>query len=97
VGDETIAGHDTYHIHADLSSQINGAIATATPADTSAQVTEDLWFSKSKYYPIKILLHAGGDSGSSATSISAKIDETFTFTAWNTGISISLPPPDQVQ
>ncbi|MBA3824813.1 MAG: hypothetical protein H0X24_13075 [Ktedonobacterales bacterium] len=97
VGDETIAGHATYHIHADLSSQINGAVATATPTGTSAKVTEDLWFNKSNYYPVQIVLHAGGDAQANTTAIAAKADETFTFTAWNTGVTIALPSPDQVQ
>jgi hypothetical protein len=97
IGDESISGHDTYHIRADLTSQIAGTVATATPAGTSANVTEDLWFIKSNYLPIKITLHAGGDTGSSTTAISAKVDETFTFTKWNTGLTIAVPPPDQVQ
>ncbi len=97
VGDATIAGHDAYHIHADLSSQVSGAVATATPAGTTTNVTEDLWFIKGSYFPIQIVLHAGGDSQASSTSVSAKVDETFTFTAWNSGQTIALPPPDQVQ
>ena len=97
VGYETIAGHATYHIHADLSSQISGTVATATPAGTSAQVTEELWFSKSSYFPIQITLHAGASGQASSSLVSATVDETFTFTSWNTGLTIILPPPDQVQ
>jgi hypothetical protein len=96
IGDETINGHDTYRIHADLSSQISGTVATVTPG-TSIAATEDLWFAKGTYLPVQIILHAGADSQANSSTISAKVDETFTFTTWNTGLTITVPPPDQVQ
>ena len=54
--------------------------------------TEDLWVRQSDYYPVKIMAHgAGTNKGTSIT-----VDVTATFTAWNSGVTITPPPPDQV-
>jgi hypothetical protein len=51
-----------------------------------------LWVRQSDYYPVKIMAHgAGTNKGTSIT-----VDVTATFTAWNSGVTITPPPPDQV-
>jgi hypothetical protein len=85
------------------------ATAVATSAGVTAQpVTEDMWFLKDTYYPAKFVVHIsasaanlpsiGGTGGSAATSGPAQIvnDATLTFSAWNSGITITPPSPDQV-
>jgi LppX_LprAFG lipoprotein len=87
VGTETINGAQTYHLR--------GTVATpVTPgANQSIETTtEDLWVRQDNYYPMKIVAHGGGSS--KGTSII--VDVTATFTAWNSGITITPPPPDQV-
>ncbi len=85
------------------------ATAVATSAGLTTQpVTEDLWFLKDSYFPAKLLVHLsatvanvpgfGGSGGAKGSSGPAQIvnDATLTFTAWNSGITITPPSPDQV-
>jgi hypothetical protein len=87
VGTETINGAQTYHLRGTVQ-------ASVTPgANQSIETTtEDLWVRQSDYYPIKIVAHGGGSN--KGTTIT--VDVTATFTAWNSGVTITPPPPDQV-
>jgi hypothetical protein len=62
--------------------------AAASAGDTSASSTEDLFISQDKYYPVQVKIHTTGD---------AAADVTLTFTGVNTGATVALPPPDQIQ
>jgi Predicted periplasmic protein (DUF2092) len=72
------------------SEQVNG-VATwhiqGTNTDTSGGTT-DFYVRQSDYLPVKMVLHA--TSG-------ATVDMTIVFTAVNTGISIDLPPPEDIK
>lgn len=73
---------------------------------TISTFTEDVWIFEGTYYPAKIAVHesASLDSPmSTATpnplgsySSSSTLDETLLFTAWNSGVTIDLPPPSEV-
>lgn len=116
VGEETIAGAKTWHLHASLPSLLRGTnAATATVVAGLTQglhltMTEDLWLREDTDFPAKIVI----DEQSTLTSASATpaatpsatptlpgtftttLTETIMFTAWNTGITIALPPANQV-
>jgi hypothetical protein len=77
----TLVGKDT----------VNGAAVwhlKGSSASTSAPGTADLYIRQDNYYPVKLDVQSTG-----ATSG----DFTLVFTAVNSGITISLPPADQVQ
>jgi hypothetical protein len=59
---------------------VRGALAPAAPQDV-----EDLWLRTDNDYPQKAELHATGASGSAVAA-------TLTFTRWNTGATITVPP-----
>jgi LppX/LprAFG-like lipoprotein len=87
VGTETINGAQTYHLRGTVQAPV-------TPgANQSVETTtEDLWVRQSDYYPMKIVAHGSGtNKGTSFT-----VDVTATFTAWNSGVTITPPTPDQV-
>jgi hypothetical protein len=66
--------------------------------------TEDVWIFEDSSYPARISVHEslafGGNSATATPSPlagdSSTIDETLTFTAWNSGVKIDLPPDSQV-
>jgi hypothetical protein len=87
VGTETINGVQTYHLRGTVETPV-----TPGANQSIETTTEDLWVRQDNYYPMKIVAHGGGSSkGTSVT-----VDVTATFTAWNSGITITPPPPDQV-
>jgi hypothetical protein len=87
VGTETVNGMQTYHLRGTVEAPV-----TPGANQKIETTTEDLWVRQSDYYPVKIVAHgAGSNQGTNIT-----VDATATFTAWNSGITISLPPPDQV-
>lgn len=106
MGTETINGHAAWHIHADLIGSLTGGPAATATAISSAtgsttQASEDLWIRQDNYFPAQVTLKTtfnsglGGKGGIGPVSINATL--TLPFTAWNTGVTIDPPPPDQVQ
>ena len=87
VGTETINGAQTYHLRGTVQAPV-----TPGANQSIETTTEDLWVRQSDYYPVKIVAHGAGTS--KGTSIT--VDVTATFTAWNSGVTITPPPPDQV-
>jgi hypothetical protein len=87
VGTETINGAQTYHLRGTVQAPV-------TPgANQSIETTTvDLWVRQSDYYPMKIVAHGGGSNKGATITV----DVTATFTAWNSGVTITPPPPDQV-
>lgn len=80
------------------------ATAVATQYGLSVQpVTEDLWFAKDTYYPVQFKLHfaasvanapsfgSGNGKATGSGPASVTSDGTVTFTAWNSGLSITVP------
>jgi LppX_LprAFG lipoprotein len=87
VGTETINGVQTYHLRGTVQAPV-----TPGANQKIETTTEDLWVRQDNYYPAKIVAHGAGSSqGTSVT-----VDVTATFTAWNSGITITPPSPDQV-
>jgi hypothetical protein len=87
VGTETINGFQTYHLRGTVQAPV-----TPGANQKIETTTEDLWVRQDNYYPAKIVAHGGGsNNGTSVT-----VDVTATFTAWNSGITITPPPADQV-
>jgi LppX/LprAFG-like lipoprotein len=87
VGTETINGAQTYHLRGTVQAPV-----TPGANQSIETTTEDLWVRQSDYYPMKIVAHgAGTNKGTTIT-----VDVTATFTAWNSGVTITPPPPDQV-
>lgn len=107
IGEDTINGHKAWHLRAGLSDLITGSSAAATATAISQQsgaqnsLTEDLWIREDTYFPAQLTLTTKTSlaSAGAGTAISGTIntDETLTFTAWNTGITITVPPPSEVQ
>jgi hypothetical protein len=87
VGTEAINGVQTYHLRGTVQTPV-----TPGANQSIETTTEDLWVRQSDYYPVQIVAHgAGSNKGTSST-----VDVTATFTAWNSGVTITPPPPDQV-
>jgi hypothetical protein len=87
VGTETVDGVQTYHLRGTVQAPV-----TPGANQSIETTTEDLWVRQSDYYPVKIVAHGSGSS--KGTSIT--VDVTATFTAWNSGVTIAPPSPDQV-
>ncbi len=90
VGIEQINGHATYHISG------TAALGTATPttSSTSTNATADVWVRTDNFYPAKATFQASGsDFGVDNGSAIVEID----FTKWDSGVTITVPSPDQVQ
>jgi hypothetical protein len=109
VGTDSINGRQASHLHATLSLQDSGLSpsdqATATAFEkqlgvTQSDITEDLWIFKDNSFPAKVKMHESitlkEASGGTTLSGTETTDETMTFTAWNSGVTISPPPADQV-
>jgi hypothetical protein len=97
VGAETISGTPTWHIRGTKTQTNSGSVGSGTVVRT-----EDLWFRQSDYYPVKIAIvdNANASSSGPATpaptpsptvSAQATLNETFTFTKWDSGFTIDLP------
>jgi hypothetical protein len=107
VAAETVNGVATWHIRG--TAQVTSATGGGSGMVTR---TEDLWFRQSDYYPVKIAIQdvanaaSGGLAGtpsatpsptpSATVTAQAVLNETFTFTQWDSGITIQLPPPGDV-
>ncbi|MBF6590712.1 MAG: hypothetical protein IVW57_09295 [Ktedonobacterales bacterium] len=84
VGAETINGVAVWHLQGKESSTGTPVTSTATPADTTA----DFYFRQDNYYPAKATVKTTG---------ATPVDATITFTAINSGISITLPAASDIQ
>ncbi len=86
VGTETVDGYQTYHLR--------GTPTTATPTAGSSSTpgTEDLWVKTDNFYPVKAML----TQTSSVSGQTASENLTITFTSWNTGLTINVPPANDV-
>lgn len=107
IGSETINGVAVWHLRAtediEQSAPGLGAISARTTAGSvGLNVTTDYYFRKDNYRPVKVLI-AGTDTLAGSGTPSASGAGTMTmngemdFTSFNTGISISLPPPSEVK
>ena len=78
VGSDTIDGTAVWHIK-----------GTTTPTTQSSESgTSDLYVTKDKYLPKKVVETLTGSAAGTFTLL---------FTSYDTGITIDLPPVDQVQ
>jgi len=88
VGIETVDGYQTYHLH--------GTSAAPTPepnASTPASpANEDLWVKTQNFYPVKVTLTENSTTAGQSTTANI----TLTFTSWNTGLTVAVPPPSEV-
>jgi hypothetical protein len=107
-GTSTIAGRKAWHLHANLSALIAADATAAAEETTTAKQfgvtssdSEDLWFFQDNLYPAQIAFHLSTNlnehaAGNIPVSGTINIDETMTFTAWNSGVVITVPPPSEV-
>jgi hypothetical protein len=78
VGSDTVDGTAVWHIK-----------GTTTPTTQSGESgTADLYVTKDKYLPKKVVETVTGSAAGTFTLL---------FTSYDTGITIDLPPADQVQ
>ena len=88
IGIETVDGYQTYHLH--------GTSVAATPDPTAttpaSPANEDLWVKTQNFYPVKVTMNEDTTTAGQATTDNV----TITFTSWNTGLTIAVPPPSEV-
>lgn len=96
VGTETVNGYQAYHLKGTVpdSTPTPGPTPSATSTPSTSSTTEDLWIRTGNYYPLKVLVTLADSSASSGSATTGTV--TFTFKTWNTGISIALPPANDV-
>ncbi len=100
IGSETINGVAVWHLRAkeDVNQSVPGLSGTSTGSSASSSaglnVTADYYFRQDNYRPVKVVI-AGTDtiSGFGTMTMNGEMD----FTSFNTGLSITLPPPSDVQ
>lgn len=82
VGPERAAGADVWHLRGTVAE-------VSTFGGSSAGNAADVYLRRDMYAPVEVVLHgpASGDH----------LDITYVYTAINTGITIDLPPPEQVE
>jgi hypothetical protein len=111
IGSETINGVAVWHLRAtediEQSAPGLGAISARTTAGSvGLNVTTDYYFRKDNYRPVKVVISgtdtlsgsgtpsaSSADAGAGTMTMNGEMD----FTSFNTGISISLPPPSEVK
>lgn len=107
VGSETVNGVAAYH----LRSTGQPATTANQAASGAAARTTDLWLRQDNYFPLKIVTHvaaqgAGDVSAANGTpqvgsgtpvAGTTALDQTITFSAWNTGVTITAPSPSDIQ
>jgi hypothetical protein len=100
VGSETLNGVAVWHLRAkeDVNQSLSGLGGTSTNSSASNSIglnaTADYYFRQDNYRPVKVVI-AGTDSlpGLGTMTLNTEMN----FTSYNTGISITLPPPSEVQ
>ena len=91
VGTETINGHQAYHLKGTVLSGTPTPV-TGTPTASTDTNQEDLWVLTDNFYPLKVNVVSSTTVAGTATTSTVVI----TFKTWNTGITISVPPPSDV-
>ena len=103
IGEDTINGHKAWHFRATLGNLIDGGSVAATAtaisqqSNTTTTLTEDLWIREDTYFPAQLTLNTKTTLASNGVGGNLTTDETLTFTQWNTGLVINVPPPSEVQ
>lgn len=93
IGTETVNGNNTYHIS---GTPIEDTPAAGTPAATSTTTsTEDVWIRTDNFYPAKFSITGSDAAGSGIVDIGTS-SIVITFTKWDSGVTITVPSPDQV-
>lgn len=99
IGSETINGVPVWHLRAQenlnqaVPGSAVGAGSSAGSNDVSGTATLDYYFRQDNYRPVKIVMASTDTmSGLGTATMSGEMD----FTAFNTGISIALPPASEV-
>ena len=109
VGAAQINGKATWHIQGTLAADASTPTPTASGV-SATPVTEDLWFFQDSYFPAQFTVHlavnlgdlqipgmpGSGKTTGSATPSTVTTDATLQFTHWNSGITITPPPPGSV-
>jgi hypothetical protein len=90
IGAETIGGATTWHLRGTLPlTGVAQQAATAYHFKPDA-ATEDLWVRQSDSKPAKLVYFFPKDTSSSP--VATDFIMTVTFTAWNTGFTLPVPP-----
>lgn len=99
IGSETINGVAVWHLRAneDMSQAVpgaSGATSSSAASDSvSGTATLDYYFRQDNYRPVKVLLESSDTmSGLGTITTNGEMD----FTAFNTGVTIALPPATDV-
>lgn len=91
--DTLFAGVPAWHLHATFSMGLYDPIADFVKLPG----TEDLWIRQSDGFPLREVKNVAGTTlGSDGTNYTLSYNATYDFTAWNTGITISIPGQDQI-
>lgn len=95
VGKTTVNGVPVWHIQGGATMNASGTPVVGTPASgtpgangAAASYTEDLYVRQDNYRPEEIVIHSKTGQGT--------VDSTIVFNSWNTGVSITPPPANQV-
>lgn len=107
VGEDTIRGDKCWHLTTTQYLDAQGTPVTATTSGATP-VTADEWIRESDYYYVRAKLSTlpglglplgGSDSGSSGTTTGTSANAGFTIdlSNYDTGVTISPPPADQIQ
>ncbi len=93
IGSETLAGVATWHIRGGVAA----AVYDTTGNAITLPLTEDVWLRQSDSLPLQ-LVKKGNLSGTSPTGIAFTVSlaATYHFTAWNKGVTITLPAPGDI-
>jgi hypothetical protein len=107
IGSETINGVAVWHLRAienieQSAPGLGAASARTTAGSVGLNATTDYYFRKDNYRPVKVVISgtdtlSGPDSGSASGAGTMTMNGEMDFTSFNTGISISLPPPSEVK
>ena len=91
--DTMLAGVHVWHLHATFSMGLYDPISDYVQLPGS----EDLWIRQADGLPLREVKQVSGSTiGSDGTTYPLVYDATYDFTAWNTGVTISIPDPDQI-
>jgi hypothetical protein len=100
IGSDRINGVAVWHLRAkeDINQSVPTLGGASTGSSTSSSVgvsaTTDYYFRQDNYRPVKAVIASTDTlSGLGTMTMNGEMD----FTSFNTGISIALPPPSDVQ
>ena len=93
IGSETLAGVPTWHVRAAFAAPM----LDTTGSNVAAPGTVDVWLRQSDDLPVQLIKKASlSGTASDGTPFTVSLAATYHFTAWNTGVTITLPTPDQI-